>query len=187
MNITWNYLLNIRGTRPFLVHFKNFNVLLSSNTSGSLPNNQPTRPRSAAPYLPPFSPLFPHHLPLNCWPAQRAGQPAHTRRRWSGANNHSSNHIVIIINNFALSLPNNGNGIDIGCANDGTTSCVAWPGSCLALANRLIILSRVGQTPNTKTRPGGPSCAAPPASSSSRSKVRQARMGCHEEGRVLGC
>lgn len=81
-------------------------------------------------------------------------------------NNHSSNHIVIIISNFAQSLPNNGE----KCAG-GNGSChsyllllilLIWPSKtvattspratcrlgdsdCVARANRLIILSRVGQ------------------------------------------
>lgn len=134
-------------------------------------------------------------LALNCWPAQRE-QSSTTRTHstrldssWSGANNHSSNHIVIIINNFALSLPNNGNGN--GCAMDGTTSCVAWPGCWLALdvalANRLIILSRVGQTPNKNAtrRPVMCSSSSSCSFSSSCSKVRQARMVCYGAARLL--
>lgn len=168
------------------MHFKNFNVLLSSNTSGSLPNNQPTRPRRAAPFVPP---LFPSRIEL-LTRTTRAEQPnPHTLdstrldsiRAGLGQ---ITTHLITSLSSSTI--------LHCHCRTMATATGAPWmaqhpvwpgPGCWLALdvalANRLIILSRVGQTPNKNATRRPVMCSH---SSSSCSKVRQARMGCHRAG-----
>lgn len=162
------------------MHFKNFNVLLSSNTSGSLPNNQPTRPRCAAPSVPP---LPPSRIELLTRTTSRAHNP-HTLDSTRAGLGQITTHLITSLLSSTI--------LHCHCRTMATASATGaptmaqhpvgpGPGCWLALvlANRLIILSRVGQTPN-KNATRRPVMCSPSSSSSSCSKVRQARMGCYE-------